>query len=201
MTIDDRHVTVKGPKGTLEHAIVEFTAASFDDDSISVMRPGDERKPRSFHGLARTLIDNMVIGVTQGYSKAIEIVGTGYRVVVKGSNLEFSLSYSYATAVSAPEGITFAVESPMKFFVSGINKQQAGEVVVNIRKLRKPEPYKSKGACYADKNVRRKAGKVSKRWLSLSKARGSPSLASVVTSAFVRRLRARPRVRVSWSAG
>lgn len=162
VTIDGRHVTVKGPKGTLEHTVAEPIAVSFDDGLISVTRPDDERKSRSLHGLTRTLIDNMVVGVTQGYSKVMEIVGTGYRVVAKGSNLEFSLGYSHTIVVSAPEGITFAVESPTKFSVNGINKQQVGEVAANIRKLRKPEPYKGKGVRYADENVRRKAGKAGK---------------------------------------
>ena len=162
VTIDGRHVTVKGPKGTLEHTVAEPIAVSFDDGLISVTRPDDERKSRSLHGLTRTLIDNMVVGVTQGYSKAMEIVGTGYRVAAKGSNLEFSLGYSHTIVVSAPEGITFAVESPTKFSVNGINKQQVGEVAANIRKLRKPEPYKGKGVRYADENVRRKAGKAGK---------------------------------------
>ena len=162
VTIDGRQVTVKGPKGTLEHTVAEPIAVSFDDGLISVTRPDDERKSRSLHGLTRTLIDNMVVGVTQGYSKAMEIVGTGYRVVAKGSNLEFSLGYSHTIVVSAPEGITFTVESPTKFSVNGINKQQVGEVAANIRKLRKPEPYKGKGVRYADENVRRKAGKAGK---------------------------------------
>ena len=162
VSIDGQHVTVKGPKGTLEHTVAEPIAVSFDDGVISVTRPDDERKSRSLHGLTRTLIDNMVVGVTQGYSKAMEIVGTGYRVAAKGSNLEFSLGYSHTIVVSAPEGITFAVESPTKFSVNGINKQQVGEVAANIRKLRKPEPYKGKGVRYADENVRRKAGKAGK---------------------------------------
>ena len=162
VTIDGRQVTVKGPKGTLEHTVAEPIAVSFDDGLISVTRPDDERKSRSLHGLTRTLIDNMVVGVTQGYSKAMEIVGTGYRVVAKGSNLEFSLGYSHTIVVSAPEGITFVVESPTKFSVNGINKQQVGDVAANIRKLRKPEPYKGKGVRYADENVRRKAGKAGK---------------------------------------
>ena len=162
VTIDGRHVTVKGPKGTLEHTVAEPIAVKLEDGAVSVTRPDDERTSRSLHGLTRTLIDNMVVGVTQGYSKAMEIVGTGYRVVAKGSNLEFSLGYSHTIVVSAPEGITFAVESPTKFSVNGINKQQVGEVAANIRKLRKPEPYKGKGVRYADENVRRKAGKAGK---------------------------------------
>ena len=125
-------------------------------------RPDDERTSRSLHGLTRTLIDNMVVGVTQGYSKAMEIVGTGYRVVAKGGDLEFSLGYSHTILVKAPEGITFTVESPTRFSVNGIDKQQVGELAANIRKLRKPEPYKGKGVRYADEVVRRKAGKAGK---------------------------------------
>mgnify|MGYP000957520290 FL=1 len=162
VTIDGRHVTVKGPKGTLEHTVAEPIAVSFDDGLISVTRPDDERKSRSLHGLTRTLIDNMVVGVTQGYSKAMEIVGTGYRVVAKGGDLEFSLGYSHTILVKAPEGITFTVESPTRFSVNGIDKQQVGELAANIRKLRKPEPYKGKGVRYADEVVRRKAGKAGK---------------------------------------
>ena len=162
VSIDGQHVTVKGPKGTLEHTVAEPIAVKLEDGAVSVTRPDDERTSRSLHGLTRTLIDNMVVGVTQGYSKAMEIVGTGYRVAAKGSNLEFSLGYSHTIVVSAPEGITFAVESPTKFSVNGINKQQVGEVAANIRKLRKPEPYKGKGVRYADENVRRKAGKAGK---------------------------------------
>ena len=162
VTINGQEVTVKGPKGTLEHTVAESIAVTFDNGTISVTRPDDERKSRSLHGLTRTLINNMVIGVTEGYSKAMEIVGTGYRVVAKGADLEFSLGYSHTIFVAAPEGITFKVESPTKFSVNGINKQQVGEVAANIRKLRKPEPYKGKGVRYADENVRRKAGKAGK---------------------------------------
>lgn len=114
------------------------------------------------HGLTRTLIENNVIGVTEGYTKASKIVGTGYRVVAKGSNLEFSLGYSHTILVEAPEGITFAVEAPTKFSISGINKQQVGEMAARIRKLRKPEPYKGKGIRYVGEYVRRKAGKAGK---------------------------------------
>jgi len=133
-----------------------------EDGAVSVTRPDDERTSRSLHGLTRTLIDNMVVGVTQGYSKAMEIVGTGYRVVAKGGDLEFSLGYSHTILVKAPEGITFTVESPTRFSVNGIDKQQVGELAANIRKLRKPEPYKGKGVRYADEVVRRKAGKAGK---------------------------------------
>ena len=155
-------VTVKGPKGTLEHTVAEPIAVKLEDGAVSVTRPDDERTSRSLHGLTRTLIDNMVVGVTQGYSKAMEIVGTGYRVVAKGGDLEFSLGYSHTILVKAPEGITFTVESPTRFSVNGIDKQQVGELAANIRKLRKPEPYKGKGVRYADEVVRRKAGKAGK---------------------------------------
>ena len=162
VSIDGQHVTVKGPKGTLEHTVAEPIAVKLEDGAVSVTRPDDERTSRSLHGLTRTLIDNMVVGVTQGYSKAMEIVGTGYRVVAKGGDLEFSLGYSHTILVQAPEGITFTVESPTRFSVNGIDKQQVGELAANIRKLRKPEPYKGKGVRYADEVVRRKAGKAGK---------------------------------------
>ena len=162
VSIDGQHVTVKGPKGTLEHTVAEPIAVKLEDGAVSGTRPDDERTSRSLHGLTRTLIDNMVVGVTQGYSKAMEIVGTGYRVVAKGGDLEFSLGYSHTILVKAPEGITFTVESPTRFSVNGIDKQQVGELAANIRKLRKPEPYKGKGVRYADEVVRRKAGKAGK---------------------------------------
>jgi len=162
VSIDGQHVTVKGPKGTLEHTVAEPIAVKLEDGAVSVTRPDDERTSRSLHGLTRTLIDNMVVGVTQGYSKAMEIVGTGYRVVAKGGDLEFSLGYSHTILVKAPEGITFTVESPTRFSVNGIDKQQVGELAANTRKLRKPEPYKGKGVRYADEVVRRKAGKAGK---------------------------------------
>ena len=157
VSIDGQHVTVKGPKGTLEHTVAEPIAVKLEDGAVSVTRPDDERTSRSLHGLTRTLIDNMVVGVTQGYSKAMEIVGTGYRVVAKGGDLEFSLGYSHTILVKAPEGITFTVESPTRFSVNGIDKQQVGELAANIRKLRKPEPNKGKGVRNADEVVRRKA--------------------------------------------
>ena len=162
VSIDGQHVTVKGPKGTLEHTVAEPIAVKLEDGAVSVTRPDDERTSRSLHGLTRTLIDNMVVGVTQGYSKAMEIVGTGYRVVAKGGDLEFSLGYSHTILVKAPEGITFTVESPTRFSVNGIDKQQVGEVAANIRKLRKPDPYKAKGVRYEGEHIRRKVGKAGK---------------------------------------
>ena len=161
--IDGSLVTVKGPKGTLTHQVAEpITITKAEDGTLEVARPNDERQSRSLHGLTRTLVNNMVVGVTDGYSKALEISGTGYRVVAKGSALEFSLGYSHPVVVDAPEGITFAVESPTKFSVAGIDKQKVGEVAANLRKLRKPDPYKGKGVRYAGEVIRRKAGKAGK---------------------------------------
>jgi large subunit ribosomal protein L6 len=164
ISISGSDITVKGPKGTLTHRVVEpITVERQDDGTISVVRPDDERDSRSRHGLTRTLIANMVTGVTEGYEKGLEIVGTGYRVQAKGSDLEFALGYSHPIVVPAPQGITFAVESPTKFKVIGIDKQQVGEVAANIRKLRKPEPFKGKGVRYEGEVVRRKAGKAGKK--------------------------------------
>ncbi len=162
VSINGQQVSVKGPKGTLGREIAELITVSVEDGSVVVDRANDSREARSLHGLSRTLINNMVVGVTEGYSKAMEIVGTGYRVLAKGTDLEFSLGYSHTILFKAPEGITFAVESPTKFTVSGINKQLVGETAAKIRMLRKPEPYKGKGVRYADENVRRKAGKAGK---------------------------------------
>ena len=162
VTVDGRKVSVKGPKGSLAHEVPELISVKVEDGSIEVNRADDSRDARSLHGLSRTLINNMVVGVTQGYSKDMEIVGTGYRVVAKGSDLEFSLGYSHTILVKAPEGITFNVATQTKFTVNGIDKQLVGETAANIRKLRKPEPYKGKGVRYADEQVRRKAGKAGK---------------------------------------
>ncbi len=163
VTIDGAAVTVKGPKGTLTHNVAAPIEVEKGDGIIEVKRPNDERISKSLHGLTRTLLANMVTGVTDGYEKKLEIVGTGYRVALKESVLEFALGFSHPVHVSAPEGITFAVESPTKFSVAGIDKQQVGEVAANIRKIRKPEPYKGKGVRYAGEVVRRKAGKTGKK--------------------------------------
>ncbi|MCP3798875.1 50S ribosomal protein L6 [Allokutzneria sp. A3M-2-11 16] len=161
--IDGQLVTVKGPKGTLNHTVAEpIIVKRAEDGTLEVARPDDERKSRSLHGLSRTLVNNMIVGVTQGYEKKLEIHGVGYRVAAKGSDLEFSLGFSHPVKVAPPAGITFAVESPTKFSVQGIDKQQVGEVAANIRKIRKPEPYKGKGVRYAGENVRRKVGKTGK---------------------------------------
>jgi large subunit ribosomal protein L6 len=163
VAIEGAAVTVKGPKGTLSHTIpAPISVAKDDDGALVVTRPDDERTSRSLHGLTRTLLSNLVTGVTQGYEKKLEIVGTGYRVVAKGNALEFALGFSHPVTVPAPEGITFSVESPTKFTVAGIDKQQVGEVAANIRKIRKPEPYKGKGVRYAGEKVRRKVGKAGK---------------------------------------
>ncbi|MDT4913821.1 MAG: large subunit ribosomal protein [Pseudonocardiales bacterium] len=164
ITIDGQNVTVKGPKGTLRHVVAEPITVNRDDDgTIAVVRPDDERESKSLHGLSRTLIANMVVGVTTGYVKTLEIVGTGYRVVAKGSDLEFALGFSHSVLVPAPDGITFRVEAPTRFSVEGIDKQQVGEVAAKIRKLRKPDPYKGKGVRYQGEVIRRKAGKAGKK--------------------------------------
>lgn len=160
--IEDSLVSVKGPKGQLELTVASPITAAIDENTITVSRPNDERESRSLHGLTRTLIDNLIIGVTAGYEKKLEIVGTGYRVVAKGKDLEFALGFSHPVVIEAPEGITLAVESPTKLSVSGISKQQVGEVAANIRKLRKPDPYKGKGVRYAGEIIRRKVGKAGK---------------------------------------
>jgi large subunit ribosomal protein L6 len=164
VTIDGQLVTVKGPKGTLSHTVAEPIAVDRGDDGvIAVTRPDDERESKALHGLSRTLIANMVTGVTEGYTKTLEIVGTGYRVVAKGSDLEFALGFSHPVLVKAPDGISFRVEAPTRFAVEGIDKQKVGEVAANIRKLRKPDPYKGKGVRYQGEVIRRKAGKAGKK--------------------------------------
>ncbi len=163
VAIDAAHVTVKGPKGSLSHTIAAPITIERNDDVLDVKRPDDERQSRALHGLTRTLISNMVVGVTEGYEKKLEIVGVGYRVISKGpTQLEFQLGYSHIIIFDAPEGITFNVESQTKLGVSGIDKQLVGETAANIRKLRKPEPYKGKGVRYAGEQVRRKVGKAGK---------------------------------------
>ena len=163
IAIDGRDVVVKGPKGTLSHTLAApITIERVDDGTLQVTRPNDEQKVRALHGLSRTLVANMVEGVTAGYTKTMEITGVGYRVIARGSDLEFALGFSHPVLVPAPEGITFAVETPTRFTVSGIDKQQVGEVAAKIRKLRKPDPYKGKGVRYQGEVVRRKVGKAGK---------------------------------------
>jgi large subunit ribosomal protein L6 len=163
ITLDGQNVAVKGPKGTLSLTVTEpITVAKAEDGTIEVSRPNDERVSRSLHGLTRTLINNLVIGVTQGYEKKLEIHGVGYRVQAKGSDLEFALGFSHPVKIIAPEGISFAVESPTRLSVKGIDKQQVGEVAAKLRKLRKPDPYKGKGLRYEGEVIRRKVGKTGK---------------------------------------
>jgi large subunit ribosomal protein L6 len=164
VAVEERTVTVKGPKGTLSHTVAEpITVAHGEGGAIEVTRPNDERLSKSLHGLTRTLIANMVTGVTDGYEKKLEIVGVGYRVLSKGpTQLEFQLGYSHPITFDAPEGITFTVDGPTRLGVQGIDKQLVGEVAANIRKLRKPEPYKGKGVRYAGEQIRRKVGKAGK---------------------------------------
>ncbi|MCX8528660.1 MAG: 50S ribosomal protein L6 [Rhodoluna sp.] len=160
--IDGAVVEVKGPKGTLSHTVPAPIQIALEEGTIVVSRPDDERNSRSLHGLTRTLIANNIHGVTEGFSKGLEIVGTGYRVTQKGAALEFALGYSHSITVEPPVGISFVVEGNTKLTVVGIDKQAVGEVAANIRKLRKPEPYKGKGVRYAGEVVRRKAGKAGK---------------------------------------
>src|SRR3954468_23544358 len=163
VTIEGQQVSVKGPKGTLAHTIAEpITVERGEDGVLQIKRPDDERRSRALHGLTRSLVNNLVVGVTEGYEKKLEIHGVGYRVLLKGSDLEFSLGYSHPVKVTPPEGITFTVEGPTRFSVQGIDKQRFGEVAANIRKLRKPDPYKGKGVRYADEKIRRKVGKTGK---------------------------------------
>ncbi|NLA28080.1 MAG: 50S ribosomal protein L6 [Propionibacterium sp.] len=164
VTIDGRDVEVKGPKGTLHRTIsAPITIEKNDEGQLVVARPDDERNSRALHGLTRTLVNNMVIGVTDGYSRTLEIVGVGYRAIQKSpSQVEFTLGFSHPVIVDAPEGITFEVETPQRLQIRGIDKQVVGEVAANIRKIRRPEPYKGKGVRYQGEHVRRKAGKAGK---------------------------------------
>ncbi|MFC5749159.1 50S ribosomal protein L6 [Actinomadura rugatobispora] len=160
--IDGRKVTVKGPKGELHHTVAEPIEVALEDGTVTVSRPDDVNVNRALHGLTRSLINNMVVGVTDGYKKTLVIQGVGYRVVAKGKNLEFSLGYSHPITVEPPEGISFTVERPTQLIVEGIDKQKVGEVAANIRKLRKPDPYKGKGVRYEGEQIRRKVGKAGK---------------------------------------
>ncbi|WP_197374381.1 50S ribosomal protein L6 [Mycolicibacterium baixiangningiae] len=163
VTIEGQNVSVKGPKGTLSLAVAEPIAVARDDaGAIVVTRPNDERRNRSLHGLSRTLVANLVEGVTQGYTTKMEIYGVGYRVALKGSNLEFALGFSHPVVIEPPEGITFAVETPTKFSITGIDKQKVGQISAIVRRLRRPDPYKGKGVRYEGEQIRRKVGKTGK---------------------------------------
>jgi len=160
--IDGSTVSVKGPKGELSGTYSDLLSISMEDGSILVSRPDDSREARSLHGLTRTLISNMVVGVSEGYAKNLEIVGVGYRATMKGSDLELALGFSHPVVVVPEPGITFEVPAPTKITVRGIDKQRVGQVAADIRKWRKPEPYKGKGVRYEGEYVRRKLGKAAK---------------------------------------
>ena len=162
VTVTGRDVSVKGPKGELGLTIARPIEVVVEENQVVVSRPDDERESRSLHGLTRTLIANNIVGVTTGYTKGLEVVGTGYRVAQKGGSVEFALGFSHPVLVEPPAGITFTVEGNNKVTVSGIDKQAVGEAAANIRKIRKPEPYKGKGVRYAGEVIRRKAGKAGK---------------------------------------
>jgi large subunit ribosomal protein L6 len=163
VSLEGRTITVKGPKGTLEHQAPESITVARDGDAIVVSRPDDERANRALHGLTRSLVANMVVGVSDGFVRELEIVGVGYRAQAQGpSKLELQVGYSHSVPVDAPDGVTFEVPQPTRIVVRGIDKQLVGQVAADIRKIRKPEPYKGKGIRYADERVLRKAGKSAK---------------------------------------
>jgi large subunit ribosomal protein L6 len=162
ITIDGQIIKIKGPKGELQHTLSEPIIVEREEGQLVIARPNDERRAKELHGLSRTLVANMIVGVTEGYKKSLEINGTGYRVAAKGSDLEFALGFSHPVVVAPPAGIAFSVERPTLFHVSGIDKQLVGEVAANIRKIRPPEPYKGKGVKYQGEVIRRKAGKAGK---------------------------------------
>jgi large subunit ribosomal protein L6 len=163
VTVAARHVTIRGPRGSLERDLPGAITARQEDSTLLVERPDDERTNRALHGLARSLLNNMVLGVTNGFSKDLEIVGVGYRAVARGpGQIELALGFSHPVTVQAPEGITFEVPTPTRITVRGIDKELVGQVAANIRKVRKPEPYKGKGVRYAGERVLRKAGKAAK---------------------------------------
>ena len=162
VTIEGSTVTTKGPKGTLSQSFDHDMQITLEEGSIWVRRPSDDRRHRSLHGLTRTLVSNMVVGVSDGFRKDMEIVGVGYRAALKGSDLDLSLGLSHPMVVACPEGITFEVPAPTKISVIGIDKQQVGQIAAEIRSIRPPEPYKGKGIRYAGEHVRRKVGKAAK---------------------------------------
>ena len=163
VTVSGRNISVKGPKGTLSRAIPGGITIEQDGDTLTCERPNDENKNKALHGLTRSLVNNMVIGVTEGFSKQLEIVGVGYRAEPQGNGLRLSLGFSHTVDVAAPEGITFEVDKQTNVKISGIDKEVVGQVAANIRSIRKPEPYKGKGVRYAGERVQRKAGKAGKK--------------------------------------
>jgi large subunit ribosomal protein L6 len=162
VTIDGRHLTVKGPKGTLSRDLHPDITVSREDDQLVVTRPTEQKTHKQLHGLTRTLVNNMVVGVTDGYRKGLEITGVGYRAVKVGEKLQLSLGYSHQIEIDPPTGITFEVENPTRLAVVGIDKELVGQIAAKVRSTRKPEPYKGKGVRYAGEKIRRKAGKAGK---------------------------------------
>jgi large subunit ribosomal protein L6 len=163
VTIAEKQVTVTGPRGTLARTVPGEISVRQEDGTLLVERPNDERQNRALHGLTRSLVNNMVVGVTDGFNKDLEIVGVGYRATAKGANqIELALGFSHSVVVDAPDGVTFEVPQPTRISVKGIDKELVGQVAANIRKIRKPEPYKGKGVRYAGERVIRKAGKAAK---------------------------------------
>jgi large subunit ribosomal protein L6 len=162
VAVSGSHVTVKGPKATLERDVHPDITVSVSEGVVSVTRPSDERNHRALHGLTRSLVANMVHGVTEGFSKVLEIQGVGYRAAAKGKNIELSVGYSHPVPVEAPEGVTFTVETPTRIVISGADKQVVGQIAADIRAHRPPDPYKGKGIRYEGEYVRRKAGKAAK---------------------------------------
>jgi large subunit ribosomal protein L6 len=161
--VEGDHITVTGPKGTLARTIPAAIKVEDNGDTLTVVRPDDERQNRALHGLVRSLVNNMVVGVTKGFSKELEIIGVGYRATAKGPGaMELALGFSHPVNITAPEGVTFEVQSPTRIVVSGIDKEKVGQVAADIRAWRKPEPYKGKGVRYAGEHVQRKAGKAGK---------------------------------------
>ena len=162
VTIEGRQVTVKGPKGTLSRQLHPDMTVSREDDNIVVTRPTEQKTHKQLHGLTRTLVNNMVVGVTDGYRKGLEITGVGYRAALNGSKLTLNLGYSHPIEIDPPEGISFELENPTRLAVVGIDKELVGEMAAKVRSMRKPEPYKGKGVKYAGEVIRRKAGKAGK---------------------------------------
>jgi len=162
VTIDGRQVTVKGPKGTLSRALHPDITVSREDGTLVVTRPTEQKTHKQLHGLTRTLVNNMVVGVTDGYRKGLEITGVGYRAALSGKKLQLNLGYSHQIEIDPPEGITFEVENPTRLAVVGIDKELVGQIAAKVRATRKPEPYKGKGVRYAGEYIRRKAGKAGK---------------------------------------